>query len=61
MSLKINQILAGLSTDENGVWCSELKNSSQQEEIKLREKVAAKIYDNYIQSGQALIIHLITK
>ena len=48
MSRQINEILSGLSQDENGVWYSSFENTSQQKEIRLRKKVAAKIYDDYL-------------
>ena len=48
MSRQINEILSGLSQDENGVWYSSFENTSQQKEIQLRKKVAAKIYDDYL-------------
>ena len=48
MSRPINEILSGFSFDENGVWCSSFENFSQEGEIKLREKVAAKVYNDYI-------------
>lgn len=48
MLQEINDILSGLSRDENGVWCSSFENISQQEEIQIRAKVAAKVYDNYM-------------
>ena len=48
MSRQINEILSGLSQDENGVWYSSFENTSQQKEIRMRKKVAAKIYDDYL-------------
>ena len=48
MSRPINEILSGFSPDENGVWCSSFENFSQEGEVKLREKVAAKVYNDYI-------------
>ena len=49
MSRQINEILSGLSQDTNGVWCSSsFENTSQEGEVELREKVAAKVYNDYI-------------
>ena len=48
MSRQINNILSGLSSDENGIWCSPFINTSQEREVELREKVAAKLYNDYI-------------
>ena len=48
MLREINEILSGLPRDENGVWCSLFENISQKDEIQIREKVATKVYDNYM-------------
>ena len=48
MSRQIDEILSGLSSNEEGLWCSFFENISQEEEVNLREKVAAKVYEDYL-------------
>ena len=49
MPAKIDRILSGLTLDEDGIRCSTFENTSQQLEIELREAVANKKYNNYLE------------